>query len=292
MIGSAALSLPCGAGRRTALQTVAGVFDGVLVGALTQGQALDADAQTLVVHHGEHRRQALVRRIDDPAGGAVEVHHAGGRGLDAHLVFDGTAGQRVAFAQGAVGIDHELGHQEQRDAFRACRCIRQSGQYQVDDVLGQVVLAAGDENLGAADLVAAIGLGFGLGADDAQVGAGMRFGQAHGAAPDAGVHVRQVLRFQLFAGVGIDRQAGAGGQHRVEAERQVGRVDHFLDLGGDHLGHAHAAELRVTTDTDPAAFGKGLVGLGETLPGCSPRRCSRSSLARRRCDSAGRSCRR
>jgi hypothetical protein len=88
--------------------------------------------------------------------------------------------------------------------------IRQLGQHQVDDVLGQVVLAAGDEDLGAADLVAAIGLGLGLGADDAQVGAGMRLGQAHGTGPDAGVHVRQVGGLQAsLAWALIDRQAPA-----------------------------------------------------------------------------------
>ncbi|MCY1178446.1 hypothetical protein D9M73_187940 [compost metagenome] len=105
------------AGRGTALQTITGVLDGVLVGTFRRRQALDSHAQTLVVHHGEHRRQALVRRVDDPAGGAVEVHHAGGGRLDAHLVFDGATGQRVAFAQRAVGIDHHLGHQKQRNAF-------------------------------------------------------------------------------------------------------------------------------------------------------------------------------
>ena len=250
-------------GRCAALDTLAGVLDGALVAALAQGQALDANAQALVVHHGEHGVEALVHFANQIADGAVEVHHAGGRSLDAHLVFDGAAAQRIFLTEGAVGIDHDLGYDEQRDTFRASRRVGQLGQHQVDDVLGQVVLATGDEDLGAADLVAAIGLGFGLGADDAQVGAGVRLGQAHGTGPDAGVHVRQVLRLQLFAGVVEDRQAGAGGQHRVQAEGQVGRVDHLLDLGADHLGHAHAAELRRTTNTDPATLGVGLVGLGE-----------------------------
>ncbi|MCY1356429.1 hypothetical protein D9M69_428820 [compost metagenome] len=251
------------AGGRAALDAIAGVFHGALVGALAGSQALDANAQALVVHHGEHGRQALVRGVDDPAGGAVEVHHAGGRALDAHLVFDRAAGHGVLLAQRAVLVDQHLGHQEQRDALGAGRRVGQLGQHQVDDVLGQVVLAAGDEDLGAADLVAAVGLRFGLGADHAEVGAGVRLGQAHRAAPHAGVHVRQVLLLELFAGVRIQRQAGAGGEHRVEAERQVGGVDHFLDLGADHLGHAHAAELRRAADADPAAFGVGAVGLGE-----------------------------
>ncbi|MNZ60024.1 hypothetical protein D3C78_780830 [compost metagenome] len=92
----------------------------------------------------------------------------------------------------------------------------------------------------------------------------MRLGQAHGPGPDAGIHVRQVRGFQFFAGVRVDRQAGTGRQHRVQAERQAGRVDHFLDLGRNRLGHAHAAEGRVTAHADPTAFSVSLVGLRET----------------------------
>src|SRR5690606_29103971 len=101
-------------------------------------------------------------------------------------------------------------------------------------------------------------------ADDAQVGTGVRLGQAHGTGPDAGVHVRQVGLLELFAGVCVDRQAGTGGQHRIQAEGQVGRVQHFLDLGAQHLRHAHAAIDRITADADPATFAVDLVGFGET----------------------------
>ncbi|MCY1412030.1 hypothetical protein D9M71_274270 [compost metagenome] len=179
-------------------------------------------------------------------------------------MFDRPAVRRVARTQAAIGIDHELRHQEQRNAFRPRRCIRQLGQHQVDDVFGQVVFATGDEDLGAADLVGTVGLRLGLGADDPQVGTGVRLGQAHGTGPDAGVHVRQVRGFQFFAGVGVDRQASTGGQHRVQAERQAGGVDHFFDLGRNGFGHAHAAVGRIATDTDPAAFRVGLIGLRET----------------------------
>ncbi len=42
-------------------------------------------------------------------------------------------------------------------------------------------------------------------------------------------------------------------------------MHHFLDLGGEHLGHAHAAVFGIATDADPAAFGEGLIGLAEAL---------------------------
>jgi hypothetical protein len=44
----------------------------------------------------------------------------------------------------------------------------------------RIVLAAGDEDLGAADAEAAIGLRLGACLQEAEVGTGMGFGQAHG----------------------------------------------------------------------------------------------------------------
>ncbi|MNE60234.1 hypothetical protein D3C80_1553660 [compost metagenome] len=63
---------------RAALQPVAGIGYRGLVGRFGATDALDADGQALIVHHGEHRRQAFVGLADQPAGGAIEVHHAGG----------------------------------------------------------------------------------------------------------------------------------------------------------------------------------------------------------------------
>ncbi|MNQ76734.1 hypothetical protein D3C85_915820 [compost metagenome] len=248
---------------RAALQALAGVSGGGLIGGFGAADALQADRQALVVHHGEHRRQALVGLADQPALGTVEVDHAGARGLDAHLVFDRAAAHGVARAQAAIGIDYHLGHQKQRDALGSGRRARQLGQHQVDDVLGQVLLAAGDEDLAAADAVAAVGLGFGPGADDPQVGAGMGLGQAHGTGPAAFVHGRQVGVFQCLAGMRVDRQAGAGTQRRIQGEAGIGGVEHLLEGYREHLGHAHAAVGRVAGQADPAALDIGGVSLLE-----------------------------
>ena len=70
-------------------------------------------------------------------------------------------------------------------------------QHQVDDVLGHVVLAVGDEDLGAEDLVAAVGLRLGARAHQRQVAAGLRLGQVHRAGPLAGDHLREVGLLQL-----------------------------------------------------------------------------------------------
>ena len=145
-------------GQRATLQTIAGVGDRVLIGDLGLRQPLHRDAKSRFVHHDEHALHALVFLADQPARGAVVVHHAGGIGVDAHLVFDRAASDAVARAERAVGIDKDLRHHEQRYALDAGRRALDSRQHQMDDVFSEVVLAGGDENLGASDLVAAVGL--------------------------------------------------------------------------------------------------------------------------------------
>ena len=139
------------AGQRAHLQAIARVGQRVLVGALDQAQTLDADRKARGIHHREHRHQAAVRLADQPAFGAVEVHHAGDRSLDAHLVLDRAAGHAVAFAHLSTFVNFILRHDEQRDALDAGRRVRQAREHEVHDVLGQVVLAGGDEDLRAAD---------------------------------------------------------------------------------------------------------------------------------------------
>ena len=133
----------------------------------------------------------------------------------------------------------------------------------MDDVLRHVVLAPGNEDLGAGDVEGAVVVRLSFGPDNTQIGTGVRLGQIHRARPDAGVHIRQVLFFQLLAAVGIQGEAGAGGQHWSQAEGHVGALHHFLKLGHQRLGHTHATEVRVTTQAIPATFHDGLVGFFE-----------------------------
>ncbi|MNR20104.1 hypothetical protein D3C85_1369320 [compost metagenome] len=92
----------------------------------------------------------------------------------------------------------------------------------MDDVLGQVVLTRGNEDFAATNLIGTVSLRFSLGANQPQVGAGVRLGQAHGAGPDTGIHVRQKTLFERLTGVVEDRQASSGSQHRVQSEGQAG----------------------------------------------------------------------
>src|SRR5690554_2110533 len=254
-----------GTGGGAALDTLVGVFTGALQGGFSSANALDANAQALVVHHGEHGGQAFVFFANQPAFGAVKVHHAGRGGLDTHLFLDGTTAELVALAQGTVVIHHELGYQEQGNALRTFGGVRQLGQHQMDDVLSHVVLAPGNEDLGTGDVEGAVVVRLGLGTDNAQVGTRVRLGQVHGAGPYAGVHVRQVFLFQFLAAVGIQGQAGIGGEHRGQAEGHVGALHHFFKLGHQCFRHAHTAEIGVAAEAIPATFHDGLVGFFETF---------------------------
>ena len=66
--------------------------------------------------------------------------------------------------QAAVVIDQEFRHQEQRNAARAGRRIGQPRQHEMDDVVGEIVLAIGDEDLLAEDAVGAVAGRLGAGA--------------------------------------------------------------------------------------------------------------------------------
>jgi hypothetical protein len=133
----------------------------------------------------------------------------------------------------------------------------------VDDVLGEVVLARGDEDLGAADPVAAVGLRLGLGAQQAEVGAAMRLGQVHRPGPFAGDHVGQIFVLLLVRALDQDRGDGAGGEAVIHFERLVGGEQIFGDGGADRLRKALAAILLGRGEGRPAALDELVPGLLE-----------------------------
>ncbi len=81
----------------------------------------------------------------------------------------------------------------------------------MDNVIGKVVLARRDENLGAGNRIAAVTFRFGLGADEAQIGTALRFGQVHRPAPFARNHLGRKLFLLRLRSLGQDRRHGAVG---------------------------------------------------------------------------------
>ena len=196
--------------------------------------------------------------------------------MDPELVFRGDAAHLVARPRRAVRVEQELGDQEQRDAARAGRRVRRARQHHVDGVLGVVVLAEGDEDLGAADPVM-VALAHRPGPERADVGAGVRLGQAHGAGPFAADQLGQIAR-ALLRGAVMEQQLHPGlGQDRAEAEREVGAVPHLPHRGRPR---SRAGPGRPTPAGTAARASRPRRTSGR--PPCSPRACAprRSPAAR------------
>ena len=206
----------------TALQALAGVSHGLLVGGLADAQSLNADEQALGIHHREHGVEAAAGFADQPADGAVIVHHAGRLGVNAHLVLQRADRHAVAVSERTVFLDEELGRQEKTDALHALRRVGQAGQHQMHDVAAEIMIARGDEDLRALDGIGTVAHRLCASGEQAEVGAGGGFGERHRARPFARDHLRQICLLQLVACMVGDCLDGTAGQTRKQAEGEIG----------------------------------------------------------------------
>src|SRR6266849_10219438 len=199
----------------------------LLIGAVGDPDALEPDTEPGLVHHREHALHAavfLADQVTDRAALVAHRHGAGWRGMHAELVLDAAGVDVVARAERAIGVDQEFWNQEQRNALGARRRIRQSRQHEMHDVIGHVVIAIGDENLGAGDAIAAVGSALGAGAQRADVRSRLRLGELHGAGPLAGHQLFEIDLFQLNAAVGIERL------DRTRSEEHTSELQSRVDL--------------------------------------------------------------
>ena len=209
----------------------------------------------------EHLPDAVVDVPDQrahrgPPGPEREL--AGGRGLEAHLVLKVRDLDPVPLAQVAVGVDQVLGHQEHGQALGAGGVPLGAGQHQVEDVLGHVVLGAGDEPLDALDVPGAVGLADRLGAARSHIGAGVRLGQHHGRGPPALDRLLgEPLLLRRAQPPQEVRENGAAGVH---PDRRVGAQDQFRHRPAERPGSAVAAELGRELEPEPLGVHERLVG--------------------------------
>src|SRR5690554_11179 len=244
-------------------QTILGVGQGTLEAKLSSTQTLDGGADTGSVHEGEHAVQAFVLRPDQPALGAVEVHHTGRVAVDTHLVLQGATGYRVTLAGRAIFVRQLLGNDKQGDTLGAFRCARQTCQYDVDDVLGHVVLAGRDKDLGASDAVGTVSVRLGLGTQGTQIRTTVRLGQTHGAGPLTADQLGQVGLLLLFGAVLFDGVGSTVAQARIHAPRPVGGTDHFTDHQANGVRQALTTVVGVGSHGRPATFNVLLVSFFE-----------------------------
>ncbi len=146
----------------------------------------------------------------------------------------------------------DLRHDEEREALRAFRGVWRAGQDEVDDVVGQVVLAPGDEDLGPGQSPATAVDRHGLRPHRGEIGAGVGLGQVHRARPLPGDQPRQEPGLLVRRTPGRQQLDGALGEDRVERERQVGRAEHLLEAQADRRREPAAAVRRRCGDRAPA----------------------------------------
>ena len=142
--------------------------------------------------------------------------------MDAQLVLEARAEHVVAGAERAIVIDQEFRHQEQGDAPRAGRRVGKPRQHQMHDVVGEIMLAIGDEYLLAEDAVGSIAGWFGAGAQGGEIGAGLRLGQVHRPHPLAGDEPGEIFRLQRLGRMLAQRLDRAHGQRRADAKSHGG----------------------------------------------------------------------
>src|SRR5262249_33751616 len=123
-----------------------------------------------------------------------------------------------------------------------------------------VLVAAGDEDLCALDGVGAIGELLRRGGRRADVGAGLRLGEAHRPRPAPLVDRGEVLLLLRRGAEALDHLADAFGESRVHGEGGVGAGQHLVDEGGERAWRALPAVLLVDGENLPP-------GLVELLPG-------------------------
>ena len=138
--------------------------------------------------------------------------------------------------------------------LRALRRAFDARQDEVDDVLGEVVLAGRDEDLRAGDGVGAVAVRRGLGLDQAEIGAAMRLGQVHGAGPAALDHLRQVGAPSAPPSRARGAPRWRPGQPRIHGEGHVGRRGELVHDGVEGIRQALAAVFGRQGEPHPAAL--------------------------------------
>ena len=103
------------------------------------------------------------------------------------------------------------------------------------------------------------------GPERADIGSRVRLGEVHRPRPFAAHQPGQPGLLLLGRAVDRERPDRALGQHRAQAEGEVGGVPDLADRGRDQPRHALPAEFGLRDDAVPSALGELPVGIGEAV---------------------------
>ncbi len=225
------------------------IVAGDAVGGLRDAHGLGGDLDAGAVHQ---RRdvgdQAALPLADQHAGRIVEEDLAGGRAVDAELVFE------PADVDGRAGLA-----QKQTQAHSAAAVGLASCQHQE-----HVAAAVRDEPLHAVEEPVALAVLIGSQLDGLEVRAGVGLGEHHRAGDLALGEERQVLLLDLLGGEGVDRVGDALEAEDV-AQRGVGSREDIVGHRVDQVREIQPAEAVGQGEAHDFRLGKLLDVLGDSL---------------------------
>ncbi len=176
--------------------------------------------------------------------------------MDAELVLDRGAVDAVRDGRIASVVEAIFGDEEERDAARPLGCARRARENEVDDIVGEVMLAESDEDLLSLDPVEAgvraLGDLLGGRAQRADVAARGGLGQVHRAVPLAGDQLGKPGRTLLLGAIGHQRVDRAGGEDAAERKAHVRAAERFDHHGREGEGQVLPAIFAGAVDTAPA----------------------------------------
>jgi hypothetical protein len=172
-----------------------------------------------------------------------------------HLAVNAGGGD-VIILESSVGWQ-VLGYYEKTHALHALRPVLLTGQQQVDHVFGGVVVAAADVDFLSLDPVAPVANFLVVGRDVRKGGAGLGFGQGHGALPLPQRHFFQVGGFQFIGAKGQDQVSCSGREEAVGRHIAVSRLEREASGVEDRKGHLLAVVFVGPGSTEPTALPHG-----------------------------------
>jgi hypothetical protein len=179
-------------------------------------------------------------------------------------MLDASAANIVAHADGAVLLHEKLRHEKQRKAASAGGRIRQARQNEMDDIVGHVVLAIGDEYFLTEDAVGSAWGPLGPRLDGIEIGARLRLGEIHRARPFAGDEFAKINPAQVRVRISIQGADRAFGQQWAKSKAHRGSVPQFGAGRVDRMGQPHAAIFSCARHAAPAARRPSAIGVAKS----------------------------
>ena len=149
-----------------------GKVEGMKISRAGLRHALHAHENPLLIHHMKHDLDAFSLRsqqFGNAMAVVAKVQHRRGGTFHAHLVFDSRTVDIIGFARGTVRGYSDLGQNKTGEAFRSSRITLDPGEKNVNDVFGQVLLSAGDEDFRSRNRIGSIRIPDSPGSDCADI---------------------------------------------------------------------------------------------------------------------------